>query len=179
MGTHARSADVVRAVVAIVGSSSTIQYIRVRACADSVTNIVGTLISVIRAHSATRRIIHQTGARPVTRVGAGTVPDSLITTRRAHWQIRMRTRPRPVTSVGRAVVSVIRARGAGRLIICLARARTVTGIRIGAITINWISAGRTGRRDPMGTNTVGANVLCAFVPLVRARRLVWDPRMGT
>ena len=90
---------------------------------------------------------------------------SIIRTRRAIRQVGVGARSRS-THIVRALVSVVRARRAIRFVIVQASARPIAGIRIGAIVVRRITAGRTCREVRIGAGTANAQIIRAFVAVI-------------
>ena len=78
-----------------------------RAVTGAITDIVRTVIPVIRAGGPGGFIVCETGSRPVTGIGIGAIVVGRITASRARGQIGMRTETRYTLIVG-AVVTIIR-----------------------------------------------------------------------
>ena len=76
------------------------------------------------------------------------------------------------TDVIRAIVSVVRARGAVHLMVIQAHAGTDAGIRVSAIIVSGITAGRSDDQIRMRADPRAADVIRAIVSVVRAGRTV-------
>ena len=119
MRTNTRSAHITSAIAAVIGANGTVGF-----------------------------MIPQAGPGPVTGIRVGTVIVRGVTTGRTGREIRMRAHSGGTHIIG-AVVTVIGAGGAIRLVIVQTGARPVTGIRIGTVIVRGVAASRTGREIRM------------------------------
>ena len=83
----------------------------------------------------------------------------------------MRAEPRATDVIG-AIVSVIGARRAVRFVVVQAGAGAVTRIRVRAIVVRGITAGRPRRIIRMRTDTCGTDVVGALATIIRTARSI-------
>ena len=144
MSADARGTNIIRTVVAVIRSSRAFGKVRMRAGPGSVTNVIRTLVPIIRARGPGRLVVRQTSARPVTGIRVRTLIIRRITTGGAGRQIRMRTGTGSVTDIIGTVVAVIRARRAVGLVIVQTRTGAVARIGVGTIVVDRVATDRTG-----------------------------------
>ena len=107
------------------------------------TEVVGAIVAVVGARCSVGLVIVQASARAVAGIRIRAVIVGGITAGRTGRAVRMRADAGATYVVG-AIVAVVRARGAVRLVIVQADAGPVTGIRVGAFIVNGITTGGTG-----------------------------------
>ena len=112
-------------------------------------------------------MIVQTSARPIARIWVGAVVVGGVAAGGSGGQVRMRAGTGDADIVG-ACVGVVRAGRPINLKIVQAGARSVAGIRVGAVVIRGITTGGSRRQIRMRAGTGGADVVGTFVAVVRA-----------
>ena len=79
MGTHPGGTDVVRTVVTVIRAGCTVNQVGVRTQSAPVANVVGTFVTVVRARRTGGHVIDQAGPGSVARVRIRTVVDQRTT----------------------------------------------------------------------------------------------------
>ena len=169
MGADARGTDIIRTVIPVIRAGRTIGKVGMRAGSGPIAKVIRALVPVIRARGPGCLVVREARARAVARVGISTVTIGRIAASRAPGQIGMRTGTSPVTDVIRAIVSFVRARGSRDLIVKETRSGSITGVRVGAIIVGGITTRGTRGQVRMAAPTGAVtDIVGAVVPVVGA-----------
>ena len=143
MGTGPGRAYVIGTVIPIIGAGCAVREVGVGADSGG-THIVRTLVAIVRTRRAVRLVITLANPCTVTSIRKSAIVGGRIAAGRAGRQIRMGTGPSRAHVV-RAIIPIIGARCAVRLVVRLTNARAVAGIRRRAVVRRRITAGCTRR----------------------------------
>ena len=107
----------------------------------SIADIIGALVAIIGAGSAGGFMVVQAQAGTVTGIRVSAVCIGLIATGCTCCQVGVRTASRGIANIIGALVAIIGAGSAGGFMVIQAQARSVTDIGIGAVGIGLIATG--------------------------------------
>ena len=170
MGTDAARAHIVGTLISVVGARRPVGEVGMRAFPRG-TNIVGTFVAVIRAGRPVGLVVAEADPRAIARIWGGTVIRGRIAAGRTRGQVRVSADPCRAHIV-RAVICVVGACCPVGLVIVQARACSVAGIRVRAIVVRGITAGRPRRIIRMRTDTCGTDVVGAIATIIRTARSI-------
>ena len=208
VGAETRHADIHGAVVAVVGTGRAVRCVVGPAYAQSVasvgiraiivrgiatggsggkagvgahpgrTNVVRTIVAVVRATRSIGLMVGQARPGSVAGIRIRAVVVCRIATQSSGGKGRVKADSGDANVAG-TIVGVIRTACSVGLVVGHARARSVAGIRVGAVVVGGVATGGAGRMIRMRTDAVATDVVRATVSVIRAARSVGETRVYT